>query len=198
MNNKVISKKEKTRERILDKAAQVFSTKGYQSTSLTEIATTAGMKAGSLYYHFASKEVLMTEVLERNVDTISDLVFDEIERLGENYLFKDGLEAFIKGHLTAVLKYPEYTKSTIRNDGQIPNAVQKAAHAKRDHYEEQWRRLMTLGKDEGVIRPEIDEKLLRLMILGCLNWSCVWYSSGGDDIDTLADQYLNVFLNGCS
>lgn len=190
-------KKEKTRELILDKAAQVFSREGYQSTSLKEVASAAGMKAGSLYYHFASKEALMVEVLERSLLFISDTVAEEVEKLDAGYRFDDALRAYIKGHLTAILKYPDYTTTTIRNNGQVPATVQSAVYGRREHYEQQWRNLMIQGKDEKVIRPDIDEQLLRLMILGCLNWSSVWYKSSGSTIDELVNQYTDVFLNGC-
>src|SRR5947209_17027405 len=47
-----------TRRQILDQAARLLRTNGYASTSLRDIAAATGMKAGSLYYHFASKEAL--------------------------------------------------------------------------------------------------------------------------------------------
>jgi len=190
-------KKEKTRELILDKAAQIFSKDGYQATSLKSIAESAGMKAGSLYYHFSSKEALMIEVLGRSLQFISDTVFEEQEKLDTGYSFEEALRAYINGHLTAILKHPDYTTTTIRNDGQVPEAVQNAVHAKREHYEQQWRNLMNQGKEEKVIRPDVDEQLLRLMILGCLNWSSIWYKSSGLTINELVDQYTDVFLNGC-
>jgi len=194
---KPVLKKDKTREVLLDKAAQMFSRQGYQSTSLKEIAAAADMKAGSLYYHFESKEALMAEVLDRSIQFISDTVAEEIEKLEENYTFEAGLRAFIRGHLTAILKHPDYTTTTIRNNGQIPKAVQLKAHTKREHYEKQWRQLMVLGREESFIRPDLDEQLFRLMVLGSLNWSSVWYNSKGQSIDSLVKHFTQVFLNGC-
>jgi len=93
--------------------------------------------------------------------------------------------------------HPDYTTTTIRNNGQIPKAVQISAHKKREHYEQQWRNLMTQGKTENVIREELDEQLFRLMVLGCLNWSSVWYKPNAATIDDLVKQYADIFLNGC-
>jgi len=194
---KPVLKKDKTRKVLLDKAAQMFSRQGYQSTSLKEIAAAADMKAGSLYYHFESKEALMAEVLDRSIQYISDTVAEEVEKLEEKYTFEDGLRAFIRGHLTAILKHPDYTTTTIRNNGQIPKAVQLIAHTKREHYEKQWRQLMTLGREESYIRPDLDEQLFRLMVLGSLNWSSVWYNPKGESIDSLVKHFSEVFLNGC-
>jgi len=194
---KPVLKKEKTRLLLLDKAAKMFSQHGYQSTSLKDIAAAADMKAGSLYYHFASKEALMTEVLDKSMQLISDTVGEEIEKLDDGFTFEQGLHAYILGHLTAILRYSDYTTTTIRNDGQVPEAVNKAVRAKREHYEQQWRRLMRQGKEEGAIRADLDGTILRLMILGASNWSSVWFKSGGHSIEVLACEYTNVFLKGC-
>ncbi|PCI68820.1 MAG: TetR family transcriptional regulator [Piscirickettsiaceae bacterium] len=191
-------KKEKTRLLLLNKAAQMFSQRGYQSTSLQDIAAAANMKAGSLYYHFASKEALIIEVLNKSMQFISDTVGEEIEKLDDGFTFEEGLHAYILGHLTAILKHSDYTTTTIRNDGQVPASVHKAVRVKREHYEQQWRNLMLQGKEEGAIRASLDEKLLRLMILGASNWSSVWYKSDGHSIDELAREYTNVFLKGCN
>src|SRR5215471_5472503 len=56
------------REQILDAAAKVFARRGYTSTTLSEIAEEVGSAgAGSLYYHFESREHLIEEVLRRGV-----------------------------------------------------------------------------------------------------------------------------------
>src|SRR5471030_1580798 len=59
-----LRKSEITRQRILDAAARVFSEQGYSGTRLTDIAARAGMKAGSLYYHFDSRETLIDAVMQ--------------------------------------------------------------------------------------------------------------------------------------
>jgi AcrR family transcriptional regulator len=57
----------RTRRRILDAAAEVFSEQGY-GARLSDIAERAGMKTGSLYYHFDSREDLVAEVLRLGID----------------------------------------------------------------------------------------------------------------------------------
>lgn len=59
-----------SRQHILDVAAKLFRATGYTKTSLRDIGERAGMKAGSLYYHFASKEELVAEVLRTGVKRV--------------------------------------------------------------------------------------------------------------------------------
>ena len=56
---------------ILDATARLFRHKGYAVTSMRDIAAAAGMLAGSLYYHFASKEELLVAVYAEGVRRIS-------------------------------------------------------------------------------------------------------------------------------
>ena len=51
---------EPARSRIMDEAANLFLQRGYEGTSLRQLAEVVGMKAGSLYYHFSSKDQLLS------------------------------------------------------------------------------------------------------------------------------------------
>jgi AcrR family transcriptional regulator len=55
---------DKTRKRILDAAYGQFRRRGYSRVSMDEIASTARLTKRTLYYHFASKDALLTAVLE--------------------------------------------------------------------------------------------------------------------------------------
>ncbi|MEI5908033.1 TetR/AcrR family transcriptional regulator [Bacillus spongiae] len=59
-----MNKGEKTKQKILDNALVLFSTKGYEATSLKDIASSIEIKAPSIYAHFSSKEVLFEKVTE--------------------------------------------------------------------------------------------------------------------------------------
>jgi AcrR family transcriptional regulator len=54
-----------TREEILDVAFELFERKGYDRTSVREIARSTGLSQGALLHHFSSKEELFVEVLRR-------------------------------------------------------------------------------------------------------------------------------------
>lgn len=67
-------KGERTRQRVLDVAETLFAEKGYDATTLTDVAVGASLRPPSLYNHFDSKDVLYTAVLERACQPILDIL----------------------------------------------------------------------------------------------------------------------------
>ncbi|MEW5008026.1 MAG: TetR/AcrR family transcriptional regulator [Cycloclasticus sp.] len=191
------AKRGKTRQLILDAAAKMISRHGYHATYLKDVAAAVNMKAGSLYYHFESKEALMHEVLDKSVKVIYDTVKAEVEALGSEPDFPSLLKAAIRGHLIAIFRYPDYTLASIRNYGVMPDVVQQAAQKDRDAYEEFWRDFFDKAEAAGYIRPSVDKNLLRLAIFGSMNWSSLWYEKSGASIEQIAESQADLFLNGC-
>ncbi|OYX21679.1 MAG: hypothetical protein B7Z09_00165 [Brevundimonas diminuta] len=60
-------KGELSSSRLLELAADLFRENGYAATTMRDIADAGGMKAGSLYYHFSSKDEILDGVLERGI-----------------------------------------------------------------------------------------------------------------------------------
>ena len=57
-------KQEDTKQKILDKALELFSSQGYDSVSVGEIAKAVGIKAPSLYNHFPGKQAIFDAIVE--------------------------------------------------------------------------------------------------------------------------------------
>ena len=91
-----IRKGERTRTRILDAAADVLARRGYAAATLTEIASVAKMQAGSLYYHFDSKDAIVEEVMAVGLDHAREAIRAALKAVGE--------EAVSYTHLTLPTK----------------------------------------------------------------------------------------------
>ena len=74
-------KSERTRQRILDAAARTFRNQGFAGTTLNDIANAAQLRAGSIYYHFDSKERLLEEVLDIGIARVATAVKEEVDGL---------------------------------------------------------------------------------------------------------------------
>ena len=192
------TKREKTHRMVLDAAAKLFSEQGYHGTSLKSIAEAVNMQAGSLYYHFSSKDQLMQDVLNKSIYIIYSTVKTEMNKLDEAASFSDKLKAAIRGHMIAILTYADYTSASIRNYGQLPDAVHYASQPARDEYEQFWRELFEQAEIAGAIRADVDKHLLRLSIFGSMNWSSVWFNAQQNtSVEALAAAQADIFLHGC-
>ncbi len=194
-----IDKKEKadiTRQRILDAAATLFRENGYASASIRAIAAVASMKAGSVYYHFASKEQIVIEVLNIGIEK----VHAEVEAATAPLLRLNNAENLLKtaitAHLTALFEFSDYTSANVRIYGQIPKEVQKGNIQVRRKYETLWDELLTtaLVKNEQPTPSTI--KAIRLLIIGSLNATLEWFNPQERPVQDLADEYAILLLHG--
>ena len=89
---------ENLRERILDKAATLFTCYGYHGLSMRQIAEAVGMSKAGLYYHFKDKEALFLAILLHNIAALGRLVREVRERGGNSrQQFRNLVEALTAG-----------------------------------------------------------------------------------------------------
>ncbi len=195
---KTKSSANKTRANILDVSAKLFSQYGYNGTVLRDVANALDMKAGSLYYHFGSKEQLVLEVLMIGIESIIDTVTKEVGALPENCSSRELIHAAAKGHLSALLEKGDYTSTSIRNLGQLPESVQDKVLVIRDRYEDMWRNWLLEAQKKGDIKQSVNLKILRLSLLGVLNRTLAWYKKGDLSIEEIATIQVEFFWDGIS
>jgi AcrR family transcriptional regulator len=170
---------------VLDAAARLFRERGYAVTSMRDIAAASGMLAGSLYYHFASKEDLLVAVYAEGVKRIGAAVDAALAGGGAPW---DRLERACAAHLDALLDDSDYGQVVIRVR---PDDVPDVAHrlvALRDGYE----RLFARAIEALPLARRGDRRALRLMLLGALNWSQTWYRPGRASPAALARQFVRL------
>jgi AcrR family transcriptional regulator len=78
--------KEARKQQILDAARQLLFKKGIQSTSINQIARTAELGVGTIYFYFQSKEEIFYSLQEEGLD----LLFRQIEAIGRTSIPPDG------------------------------------------------------------------------------------------------------------
>ncbi len=191
------SKSEVSRQRILDAAAKTFRDKGYVATRLQDIAEAAGLRAGSIYYHFASKEQILEAVFEIGTRRLRGSVSAAVDGLPERATHRERIFTAARSHLSTLLAQGDYTSANIRNFGQIPEEIQIRHREKRQGYEQDWRDLLEDAQAAGEIRADADLRVLRLFLMGGLNWAIEWYREGGPaDIDAIAETCCRGLFDG--
>jgi AcrR family transcriptional regulator len=181
------------RGRILDESAALFLRRGYNATSLREIADAVGMKAGSLYYHFASKEDLLVEILQRGMD-VMEAAFDEAVAAGLDG--RDRIRAHVRAHLSALFEYGPYTANHVTAFHTAPDSVRERIVPARDAYEARWTELLAELQRDGRLRADLDIGLARLVLFGAMNASVEWFHPERGGLDTFADTITELFWSG--
>ncbi|MEE9560832.1 MAG: TetR/AcrR family transcriptional regulator [Acidiferrobacterales bacterium] len=173
------------RPQLLDTAARLFRQHGYHATSMRDIASAVGMLPGSIYYHFASKDELLVTVYREGVSRIAERLDAAVAGKKEPW---QQLEAACIAHLQTLLDHSDYAQVVIRVLPDDAPAVRVRLAALRDQYEERFKDLVAALD----LSAYVDRHYLRLLLLGALNWSQVWYRRGGDSPRTIAKRFLQV------
>ena len=157
--------------RLLDEAARAFAQRGFAAASVREIVEPVGMLPGSLYCHFATKEALLAAVYKEGVERIGAAVDAAVAPLDDPW---QRLEAACVAHLGSLLDRTDYSQVVIRVRPSDAPAAEAELIALRDSYEKRFARLVAALP---LARPT-DRTMLRLMLVGALNWSQTWYRDG--------------------
>ncbi|MBI3758539.1 MAG: TetR/AcrR family transcriptional regulator [Deltaproteobacteria bacterium] len=174
------------RAQLLDAAARLFRERGFHATSMRDIAKAVGMLSGSIYYHFDSKEEMLLAVYEEGERRVAEAVDAAVAAETDGPWQR--LEAACAAHLGALIAHRDFTQVMIRTLPQEAGAVGPRIRDLRRNYELRFRRLI----DDLTLPPEIDRHYLRLLLFGALNWSQVWYRSGGDSPRIVARGFLDT------
>jgi AcrR family transcriptional regulator len=179
----------------MDEAATLFLRHGYEGASLRQLADVVGMKAGSLYYHFASKDELLTEILRRGID-VMQTAFDDAEHTSVDRTPADRVTAHVRAHLAALFENGPYTAAHVMTFRTSPESVRTAIVPLRDAYEARWTDLLERLRADGQVRADVDVNIARLALFGAMNSSVEWFDPRRGNLDRFATAITNQFWNG--
>ena len=189
-------KSEVTRARILDAAAYVFRHKGYALTRLSDIAKRARTQTSSIYYYFESREAIVAEVLRIANERTVACVNAAIAEVPADAPVRDKITAAMRGHIAIVLSGDQYTSAHIRIFDQIPPALREHFLRVMDENAQTWRSLFAEAKAACEVRDDLDMSVVRLLMLGMMNWSIEWYKPGRMTPDEVASQAALLLYEG--
>jgi AcrR family transcriptional regulator len=179
---------------ILDVAAQVFFEKGYDATSLQDIANRTGILKGSIYYYIETKEDLLGNLLReahdkglRAIRPIADSPGDPIQRLA----------AMIRSHVDYVCIDRART-AVFLHERQRLSADKRKEYLGDEHaYLKLFEKVILEGQKAGLIQRRLDAHLAALCLIGSLNSLYEWFQPTGKfSVAKIAEHYVAVSLSG--
>lgn len=189
-------KAEATRQSIIEAAARIFRRDGYAGARLTDIAAEIGMKAGSLYYHFASREDLVEAVMAAGTRRTRAVVAHRLAELPADADHMTRIATAIEAHFVMVIAQEDIASATIKLIWEAPHALREKVLAEQRSYGNLWRDLLTEARDAGALRADVDLSVVRMAIMGALNWAADWFKPDRKSPEAVARDITAMILGG--
>ena len=182
-----VTNPESARGRLLVKAAHLFKKKGYERTTVRELANEIGIQSGSIFHHFKTKEEILKAVMEEAIRYNTARMVRALEASNST---KEKLLELIKCELTSITGLTGEAMSVLVYEWRsLTEESQTHILSLRDIYEKLWLDVLNQAKEEGLVSGDIF--ILRRFLTGALSWTTTWFDErGGMTLDGLAEQAL--------
>jgi AcrR family transcriptional regulator len=164
------TKGDRTRRRLLDATAAEVARRGIAGASLTDIATATGIRTGSIYFHFESREKLIETMLEEGLR-------ESLRHLDEALAAVDDADAgtrlwiAVEAHLDALVELSDYATVVLTLRDTVDGPGSSTYRKLKQRYGGQWTELIDDAQRAGAIAAEADPRLVRDLLFGAMNAS---------------------------
>ena len=172
-------------------AARLFAERGYQGTSLADLAAALGVQKPSLYHHIASKEDLLWEASWEGAEAFHD----GLDGVPGDLPAADRIRFALRAHLAVVAGQLDVATVFVREWRYLEGERRERFVAERHRYEERIRGLFREGVEGSELRTDLDLATATLLFLSAANWAYTWLRPGADT-DRLADRLYDALLDG--
>src|SRR5438477_3578088 len=183
-----------TRDRVFEVAAEVFHRKGYDNTSMSDVASAAGLTKAGLYHHVSSKESLLSTVLDSGLDLTESYVMKPLEGIADPL---DRLKSMIDLHLRLVLEERNLEVTGLLHECKTLSTADRTRinRRKKEYVRMTTKLIADVARKYG--GKDVNPKLAAFALLGMLNWTYQWYSaSGSNSREEIVKSFQQIFLQG--
>ena len=164
-----------TTESLLSVAVEVFNVRGYDGTSMEDLAKAAGISKSSIYHHVSGKEELLRLAVTRALDGLF-AVLDEPALAGVGAAQQ--LSYVLDRTCQELVRNLPYVTLLLRVRGN--SAAERAALDRRREFDHRVAELVSAAIEEGDLRSDLDPRLTSRLIFGLVNSVSEWYRPHAD------------------
>ncbi len=199
------------RQEILRTAARLFQKRGYDATSMNDVAAALKLSKGGLYHHFQSKDEILFEIMNHAMQITQDRVVTPVRGIADP---EERLRALIRLHIETVLS-PRDREITVmlHENHPLPPGLRKRINARKKDYVHFLENLMRevqekvqdkaqqKGQGQGSYRVHakgrVSPRAAAFALLGMINWIYQWYKpEGGLQAQNLIPQFTDLIFGG--
>jgi AcrR family transcriptional regulator len=166
---------------VLKAAVTLFIRKGYDATSIDDIARSLGVTKSAVYHHVSSKEQLLAAALDEALDELDSTVDAATRAPGPAY---ERLRDVVRRSVEVLVAHQPAVTLLLRVHGN--SETELAALTRRRRIDRALAGLVKAAVDEGALRSDLDPDVLSRLLFGMVNSLVEWYRPGGGEIS--ADQ----------
>jgi AcrR family transcriptional regulator len=188
-----------SRQEILRTAARLFQQRGYDATSMNDVAAALKLSKGGLYHHFQSKDEILFEIMDHAMEITQERVIGPVRGIADP---EERLRALIRLHIEVVLS-PRDREITVmlHENHPLPPALRKRINVRKKEYVHFLEQLM--ADVQNKVRPanagraKVSPRAAAFALLGMINWIYQWYKPEGDlQAQNLIPQFTELIFGG--
>jgi AcrR family transcriptional regulator len=177
---------------LLDVAVQVFNERGYEATSMEELAARLGVTKSAIYHHVPSKVELLRLALDRALDALFAVTEEPGATTGPAIA---RLEHVVRGSVRVLTAELPFVTLLLRVRGN--SDVERHALQRRREFDRLMTGLVRAAEEQGDVRPDVDPAVTSRLLFGTVNSLTEWYHPGrGLDATALADALVTIAFDG--
>jgi AcrR family transcriptional regulator len=177
---------------LLAVAIAVFNERGFEATSMDELAARLGVTKSAIYHHVPSKVELLRLALDRALDALFAVTEEPPATTGPAI---DRLEHVVRGSVRVLAAELPYVTLLLRVRGN--SEVERTALQRRREFDRIVTGLVRAAEHEGDVRPDVDPAVTSRLLFGTVNSLTEWYRPGGGlSADDLADAVVTTTFSG--
>jgi AcrR family transcriptional regulator len=194
-----------SRQEILRTAARLFQRRGYDATSMNDVAAALKLSKGGLYHHFQSKDEILFEIMSHAMQLTEERVLNPVRGIADP---EERLRALIRLHIEVVLS-PRDREITVmlHENHPLPPALRKRINSRKKEYIHFLENLMgevqsqvqskAQGRPAHAAKGKVSPRAAAFALLGMINWIYQWYKPEGElQAQNLIPQFTDLIFGG--
>jgi AcrR family transcriptional regulator len=177
---------------LLDAAVALFNERGYEATSMDELAARLGVTKSAIYHHVPSKVELLRLALDRALDALFALTEETGATTGPAI---DRLEYVVRGSVRVLAAELPFVTLLLRLRGN--SEIERTALHRRREFDRVVTGIVRAAEHEGDVRTDVDPAVISRLLFGTVNSLTEWYRPDrGLTADDLADAVVAITFAG--
>jgi len=183
------------RQEILRTAARLFQERGYDATSMNDVAAALKLSKGGLYHHFQSKDEILFHLMDHAMDITQERVINPVLGIADP---EARLRKLIRLHIAVVLNHREREITVMLHENHpLAPALRKQINARKKAYVHFVETLIAEAQRVRGTTGKVTPRAAAFALLGMINWIYQWYQPEGSlREEDLVQQYTEIFFAG--